>query len=351
MHANEPAMAERWEREGKFVAGVGRLEELSGKWSHVARPPKIGARKPKRTKAAKPAAPARPAAPIVSFATHAAYEQMLDEMYASAKKRSLMAEGGFSRAEAKKLASLIDLDFADEDFTLDAFREGLNVELEHADVTHKRAVATAKIALAHLRERPDYYTKLRAMEDSPVGKASTIMYGGTGASPAPRDPIPDYASIYWQPDSTPNVEREREANENRRNQNAKRNQGKFGFHGGADVEPEIRYDQDDFPMSTRRGMEQSPTKRASTQTAELNAYDQPITTKQQKLVVKRNAPVVEHREASGPQREPKRILGKFSRPANMPPKQGGRIPVAKPPPQSEHSSPKLANQPKLVVKR
>lgn len=284
MHANEPAMAERWEREGKrtligheveraferalppkLVAGVGRLEELSddepvGKWAHIYRPPKIGARKPKRTRAAKPAAPARPAAPIVSFATHASYEQMLDEMYA---------------------------------------------------------------------------------------RASTTMYGGTGASPAPRDPIPDYADIYWQPRDNTNVEREREANDNRRATLSKQNQGKFGFHGGADVEPEIRYDQDDFPMSTRRGMEQSPTKRASTQTAQLNAYDQPINTEARTLVVKRNTPVVEHREESGPQRKPQRILaGKFSRTANMPPKPGGRLPVAKVPPVEG-----VASAPKLVVKR
>jgi hypothetical protein len=32
------------------------------------------------------------------------------------------------------------------------------------DVTHDDPLATAKIALAHLNEFPDYYTRLRKME-------------------------------------------------------------------------------------------------------------------------------------------------------------------------------------------
>jgi hypothetical protein len=39
--------------------------------------------------------------------------------------------------------------------------EGINVELEHCDVTGGDLVMTAKIALAHLREDPDYYKKLK----------------------------------------------------------------------------------------------------------------------------------------------------------------------------------------------
>ena len=47
---------------------------------------------------------------------------------------------------------------------------GLAVELEHGsqdpatDVTHDDEFITGKIALAHLREISDYYTRLAAME-------------------------------------------------------------------------------------------------------------------------------------------------------------------------------------------
>ena len=49
---------------------------------------------------------------------------------------------------------------------------GIQVELEHGskndklDVTHDNLIKTAKIALAHLDELKDYYTKLKKMENS-----------------------------------------------------------------------------------------------------------------------------------------------------------------------------------------
>jgi hypothetical protein len=48
---------------------------------------------------------------------------------------------------------------------------GLEVELEHGlhnpttDVTHNDPVMTGKIALAHLNEFPDYYTRLARMAE------------------------------------------------------------------------------------------------------------------------------------------------------------------------------------------
>ena len=42
--------------------------------------------------------------------------------------------------------------------------KGLTVELEHIDVTNGDLLLTAKIALAHLRELPDYYDRLEKME-------------------------------------------------------------------------------------------------------------------------------------------------------------------------------------------
>ena len=60
---------------------------------------------------------------------------------------------------------------ARQQFTLEEARQyGSDVELEHGradpatDVTHDDPSTTARIALAHLNEIPDYYTRLRRME-------------------------------------------------------------------------------------------------------------------------------------------------------------------------------------------
>ena len=47
---------------------------------------------------------------------------------------------------------------------LKEFTMGMNVELEHTNVTKGNLKLTGKIALAHLEELPDYYTRLREME-------------------------------------------------------------------------------------------------------------------------------------------------------------------------------------------
>lgn len=55
-------------------------------------------------------------------------------------------------------------------FNVDQFRRGIKVELEHGSVDQKTNVTnddlliTAKIALAHLNEFPDYYDRLEKME-------------------------------------------------------------------------------------------------------------------------------------------------------------------------------------------
>ena len=45
--------------------------------------------------------------------------------------------------------------------TRGALREGMEVEREHRDVTHGGVEDTARIAIAHLCERPDYYKRLK----------------------------------------------------------------------------------------------------------------------------------------------------------------------------------------------
>jgi len=59
---------------------------------------------------------------------------------------------------------------------IEQYRMGLDVELEHGkvdqytNVTNDNPIMTGKIALAHLNEFPDYYTRLDKMEKEAKGK-------------------------------------------------------------------------------------------------------------------------------------------------------------------------------------
>jgi hypothetical protein len=46
-------------------------------------------------------------------------------------------------------------------FNPEEFHKGMNVEMEHQDVTNGNVVKTAKIAAADLTENPKYYTLLK----------------------------------------------------------------------------------------------------------------------------------------------------------------------------------------------
>ena len=46
-------------------------------------------------------------------------------------------------------------------FSLTQLLDGMNIEREHADVTECSPLLSAKIAAAHLRERDDYYVRLK----------------------------------------------------------------------------------------------------------------------------------------------------------------------------------------------
>ncbi len=76
----------------------------------------------------------------------------------------------FDTDEALEVATGLGIDFAAEPFSLDEFRRGMAVELEHGrrdpstNVTGDDPLTTGKIALAHLHEIPDYYTRLERME-------------------------------------------------------------------------------------------------------------------------------------------------------------------------------------------
>ena len=81
-----------------------------------------------------------------------------------------MAKKEFTADEAEQVATSLGIDLAAEGIDLEQFRMGLGVELEHGrvdpqtDVSDDDPLVTGKIALAHLREIPDYYTRLAAME-------------------------------------------------------------------------------------------------------------------------------------------------------------------------------------------
>jgi hypothetical protein len=72
--------------------------------------------------------------------------------------------------EARRFGEEIGIDWASAAFEVDQFRIGMNVELEHGlhdpltNVSDDDPHVTAKIALAHLNEFPDYYTRLERME-------------------------------------------------------------------------------------------------------------------------------------------------------------------------------------------
>ena len=76
----------------------------------------------------------------------------------------------FTREEALAVATELGIDFTALKCDLDQFRMGLDVELEHGLRSPKTNVSgddwniTGKIALAHLNEFPDYYTRLAVLE-------------------------------------------------------------------------------------------------------------------------------------------------------------------------------------------
>jgi hypothetical protein len=76
----------------------------------------------------------------------------------------------FTEVAARTIGESIGVDWTSAPFALEEFRTGLEVELEHGahdpetDVTHDDPLLTGKIAWAHLKELPDYYTRLAKME-------------------------------------------------------------------------------------------------------------------------------------------------------------------------------------------
>lgn len=82
--------------------------------------------------------------------------------------RSMPEKKVFTAEEAKVIGEKLGVDWSK--FDVEQYCMGLNVELEHGlrdpetNVTDDDQMTTGKIALAHLKEYPDYYTRLKIME-------------------------------------------------------------------------------------------------------------------------------------------------------------------------------------------
>lgn len=74
-----------------------------------------------------------------------------------------MVNNMFNNNEILRIARYLDIDFSK--FSFEDFKRGISIELEHGlennitNVTNDDLLKTAKIALAHLNEYPNYYNK------------------------------------------------------------------------------------------------------------------------------------------------------------------------------------------------
>ena len=97
---------------------------------------------------------------LVSFQSDKA--RFVRELRMSSKK-------SFTAEDAKSIGETLGIKW--DRFDVEQFRMGLDVELEHGtrdrstNVTDDNPVTTGKIALAHLKEFPDYYERLDKLEE------------------------------------------------------------------------------------------------------------------------------------------------------------------------------------------
>jgi hypothetical protein len=74
----------------------------------------------------------------------------------------------FTTEDATRIGTALGVHWAE--VSIEEFQAGLAVELEHGahdpetNVTNDDELLTGKIALAHLKEFPDYYTRLARLE-------------------------------------------------------------------------------------------------------------------------------------------------------------------------------------------
>jgi len=80
----------------------------------------------------------------------------------------MSAKRNFTQQDVTRIGETLGINW--DEIRFEEFWAGLSVELEHGaqdpetNVTNDDEIQTGKIALAHLREFPDYYTRLAKME-------------------------------------------------------------------------------------------------------------------------------------------------------------------------------------------
>ena len=81
----------------------------------------------------------------------------------------MTAQIHFSAEDAKQIGDTLGITW--QQFDVEQFQMGLNVEMEHGshdpetNVTNDDPILTGKIAWAHLKEFSDYYTRLMELEE------------------------------------------------------------------------------------------------------------------------------------------------------------------------------------------
>jgi hypothetical protein len=110
----------------------------------------------------------------------------------------MAGRASFTAEDARQIGEDIGIDWSSAPFDVEQFQTRLDVELEHGardpatDVTGDDPTVTGKIALAHLNEFPDYYTRLEAMEEQgearPWNRRPAAPRGGERSASAGTDP-------------------------------------------------------------------------------------------------------------------------------------------------------------------
>jgi Protein of unknown function (DUF5661) len=95
----------------------------------------------------------------------------------------MSSQASFTLEQARAAGERIGIDWDGSRFSLEQFRMGMDVELEHGtadpqtNVTDDDVTMTAKIARAHLNEFPDYYTRLAKMEAEAAAEGEGTAQG------------------------------------------------------------------------------------------------------------------------------------------------------------------------------
>ena len=104
--------------------------------------------------------------PFTEYVTTDEVKRVCDKL--GLRDWSLITDPVVSDEEAATILKLVNT--TNMDISLDTFRQGLEVELEHgtiyedANVTNNHPVLTGKIVLAHLKETMDYYKRIEVAE-------------------------------------------------------------------------------------------------------------------------------------------------------------------------------------------